>query len=47
MKMYNIDLEIIDEVDSNSVDAYYNYAPINFEEYENVDTDYFSVHVTR
>lgn len=46
--MFNFTFDdLMNEVDSNSVDAYYNYATINYEEYENVDTDYFSVHVTR
>lgn len=46
MTMFNIDLETIDEYDSNSEESYYNYASIDFEKYENVNTDYFSIHVT-
>lgn len=47
MTMFNIDLETIDEYDCNSEEAYYNYASIGFEKLENVDTDYFSIHVSR
>ena len=49
MTMFNIDLETIDEYDSNSEELYYNYnyAHIRFEKLENVDTDYFSIHVSR
>jgi hypothetical protein len=44
--LLNIDFTIFDEYDSNSEESYYNYAHIGFEKLENVDTDYFSVHVS-
>lgn len=45
--LLNIDFTILDEYDSSELELYYNYAHTEFEKLENVDTDYFSIHVSR